>query len=239
MRADKLTTLDQVMEALKELSDPEKVTFKANKFGIHTSGSLGIYHKDLKELAKIILRDDQLALELFESGVYEARLLCSKLFNPKSITPQLIDQWIPAFDTWEICDSFCMSFIGQSNYAYEKIFEYAHKEAEFQKRASFTLMVGYHFGHKKAPNKDFEAFIPLLLQAANDERNFVKKAVNWALRTIGKRNIDLQKIALDCCDQLIQLNSKSATWIAKDAIRELTANKVNILDYPREIYRPR
>lgn len=117
-------TLDEVLDKLQKLANPEKIIFKEKKYGIIATKSLGIYMKDLKLLAKAIGKNDQLAIDLFESGIYEARLLCALLFNPKSITPKLIDQWIASFDTWEICDIYCMSFIGQSPYGYDKIFEY-------------------------------------------------------------------------------------------------------------------
>ena len=235
----KYQSKEEVITALKKLADPEKVIFKKKKYGIHSEGSLGIMQKDLKLLAKEIVKDDQLALELFDSGIYEARLLVPLLFKPKSITTALIDRWIECFDTWEICDSYCMSFIGQSKYSYDKVFEYVDKENEFQKRAGFVLMVGYHFGYKNAPNEDFQKFIPLILEGSQDERNFVKKAINWALRVIGKRNIDLNKEAIATAKRLFQSDSKSAQWIAKDAIKELESPKVNIQDYPRSIYRPK
>lgn len=235
----RLTTAEQVTAALKTLADSEKEIFKEKKFGISASNSLGIYMKDLKELAKRVEKSNVLALELFETGVYEARLLVPLLYQPKSITPELIDQWVACFDTWEICDSYCMSFIGQSEHAYDKIFEYVNHHSEFQKRAGFVLMVGHHFGHKEAPNTDFEAFLPLIKSEATDERNFVKKAVNWALRTIGKRNKDLNRLAINTARDILQLDSKSAQWIAKDAIKELVSTKVKVQDYPRSIYRPK
>lgn len=231
------TTTNEIISALQSLADPEKILFKEKKFGISASNSLGIYMKDLKALAKNTKKNDELALDLFGSNIYEAQLLLPLLFNPKSITPQLINQWVSCFDTWEFCDVFCMSFIGQSNYAYEKVFEFVSSELEFQKRAGFVLMVGYHFGHKNAPNTDFEAFLPIIKNHVADERNFVKKAINWALRTIGKRNIDLNKKAIIVAKEILQNNSKAAQWIAKDAIKELESPKVNIQDYPRSIYR--
>lgn len=234
----KYRSTEKVITALTKLADPEKVIFKEKKYGIHALDSLGIMQKDLKQLAKEIEKNDQLALELFDSGIYEARLLVPLLFKPKSITPELIDQWITCFDTWEICDSYCMSFIGQSPYSYSKVFKYVSKETEFQKRAGFVLMVGHHFGYKDAPNEDFQKFLPLILEACQDERNFVKKAVNWALRMIGKRNIDLNREAITTAKEILELDSKSAQWIAKDALKELESLKVNIQDYPRSIYRP-
>ncbi|WP_420579946.1 DNA alkylation repair protein [Reichenbachiella sp.] len=236
---NKLRTKTEVLSALQQLADPAKTLFKENKYGIKTSDSLGIYQKDLKALAKQIGKNDQLALDLFHTGLYEARLLVPLLFKPRSITSDLIDQWIACFDTWEICDSFCMSFIGQSQYCYDKIFEYVTKESEFQKRAGFVMMVGHHFGHKNARNEDFQKFFPLIKIGSEDERNFVKKAVNWALRTIGKRNRDLNQLALKTAHEILQMDSKTAQWIAKDAIKELESPKVNIQDYPRSIYRPK
>ncbi|MEO9964962.1 MAG: DNA alkylation repair protein [Reichenbachiella sp.] len=227
-----------VLTVLRELADPEIVTFKDEKYAIRVDNSLGIYIKDLKALAKEIKKDDKLALELFGSGVYEAQILCSKLFNPKSITPELIERWVSAFNSWELCDSFCMSFIGQSLNGYDKIFEYVLCEEEFQKRAGFVLMVGHHFGQKKAPNEDFIRMFPLLIEGAIDDRNFVKKAVNWALRTIGKRNKDLNKLALATAEEILRIDSATARWIAKDAIRKLSSPTVSIQDYPRDQYRP-
>lgn len=230
--------LSSILTQLHAMADPEVIDFKAKKYAIHADNSLGIYVKDLKALVRAIKKSDQLALDLFDTGVYEAQMLCSFLFNPKSITPELIDHWVAAFNTWEICDSFCMSFIGQSSYAYDKVFEYVKSEHEFQKRAGFVLMVGHNFGQKNAPNQDFINFLALIKEASTDERNFVKKAVNWALRTIGKRNRDLNKLALETANEILEMDSKSAQWIAKDAIKEFNSPKLNIQDYPRSIYRP-
>lgn len=238
LNTPKLDQLDTVLAQLRLLADPDVVAFKSKKYGINGHGHMGIYHKQLKDLSKQIVKSNELALALFDTGLYEARILCSKLLHPKSITPSLIDQWIAVFDTWEICDSFCMSFIGQTAYSYDKIFDYENHPGEFQRRAAFTLMVGYNFGHKKAPNEDFISFLPLIKRAASDERNFVKKAVNWALRTIGKRNKDLNVVALACAEELLNMESKSAIWIAKDAIRELSNPGLKTQDYPRAIYRP-
>ncbi|WP_422362025.1 DNA alkylation repair protein [Reichenbachiella sp.] len=235
----KLTTPQEVLSALRDLGNPDTITFKEKKYAIRTENSLGIYQKDLKALAKRVGKNDQLALDLFDSGLYEARLLVPLLFKPRSITPTLIDQWIACFDTWEICDSYCMSFIGQSPHCYEKVFEYVDKESEYQKRAGFVLMVGYHFGHKNAPNEEFQKFLPLIIEGSEDERNFVKKAINWALRVIGKRNIDLNAQAITTAQQILKSSAKSAQWIAKDALKELQSPKVNIQDYPRSIYRPK
>ncbi len=226
----------RVMERLQGLANPEKVEFKAKKFGINTSNSLGIYHSDLKVLAKEIGNNDTLALQLFDSGIYEARILASKVFSPKSITSELADKWIQAFDTWEICDSFCMGLISKSDCAVEKALEWVNRTNEFEKRAGFVLMASYGFADKKASNALFEQFLPILIEGSNDNRIYVKKAVNWALRNIGKRNIDLHAKAIETSKQILEIDHPAAQWIAKDALRELEKSGLTLLGYPRSIY---
>ncbi len=233
----------EVIVELKRLADQDKVQFKQKKFGVIAQNALGVYHKDLKELAKRCGRkspeNDALALALFDSGIYEGRLLCSKLYNPKNVTEELAEKWVRSFENWEICDSFCMSFLGASELAYSKVFEWTKRNEEFQKRAGFTLMVGYCFANKNAENNQIEAFIPVIEQAIDDDRIYVKKAVNWALRSIGKRNKDLHQLAIESANRILLNECKSAQWIAKDALRELNKENLNILDYPRSIYRPK
>lgn len=232
-------TLEQVINKLHELAEPEKVLFKKQKFAVAAENSLGVYQKDLKALAREIGKNQELALQLFDSGIYEARILCSKIFPPENLTEQLLEKWVVTFENWEICDSFCMGLIAKSSFAIPKALEWTSREREFEKRAGFAIIAAYCMADKKAPNETFEQFLPLIKKAANDERNFVKKAVNWALRNIGKRNIDLNAKAIKVAREIEQLDTKAARWIAKDAIRELSKEGVNILDYPRDIYRPK
>lgn len=236
-------SLNLIITELEQLANKDKIAFKKAKFGIVANNSLGVYHKDLQELAKKYGKkspeNDLLAQQLFDSGIYEARLLCSKLFNPKNITNELAEKWVTSFENWEICDSFCMSFMGASPIAYTKILEWTAREEEFQKRAGFTLMVGYSFANKNEENAVFEQFIPIIERSVNDERIYVRKAVNWALRSIGKRNVDLQIKAIECANRILKNETKAAQWIASNALKELQAEKINILDYPRTIYRPK
>lgn len=236
-KADKLSSYSEVMECLYELEDKEKVIFKEKKFGVVSKNSLGIYHKDLKTIAKDIGRNNALALQLFDSGVYEARLLCSKIFRPKDVTEELMEKWVKTFENWEICDSFCMGLFSKSDFAVVKIKEWSERPEEFQKRAAFAILSSYCMADKKASNSVFEAFFEIIKREANDERLYVKKAVNWALRSIGKRNIDLNRKAIEVANEILTFGSKPAIWIAKDAIRKLEMENVNILDYPRAIYR--
>lgn len=231
-------TFEQIIALLKELGDKNKIIFKEQKFGIISNNSLGIYHKDLNQIAKRIGKNNQLAIELFDSGIYEARILCSKLFNPKDITKNLMEKWVVTFENWEICDSFCMGLFSKSKYAVPKAIEWTERNREFEKRAGFAIIASYCMADKKAGNEVFEGFFPIIKREINDDRIYVKKAVNWALRNIGKRNEDLRNSAIEIANEIAKLESKSAKWIAKDALRELESKKLNILDYPREIYRP-
>ena len=227
----------EIIERLYDLQNAEKVIFKKNKFGIISKNSLGIYHKDLKIIAKDIGKDNKLALQLFDSGIYEGRLLCSKMFKPKDVTEQLMEKWVKTFENWEICDSFCMGLFSKSKFALAKILEWTKRESEFEKRAGFAILASYCMADKKSDNKLFEQFLPIIKREANDERLYVRKAVNWALRNIGKRNIDLNRKAIETANEILKFKSKSAQWIAKDAIRKLESENVKILDYPRNIYR--
>lgn len=200
---------------------------------------MGIYHKDLKLLAKEIGQNNQLALELFDTEIYEARILCSKVYNPIDITEELMEKWVATFENWEICDSFCMGFFAQSKYALLKTEEWSKRDEEFIKRASFTIMASYGFADKKASNMVFERFLEIIQREVYDDRIYVKKAVNWALRNIGKRNIDLNKKAIITANKILKNPSKSAQWIAKNALKELEQENPKILDYPRDIYRPK
>ncbi|HAW18708.1 MAG TPA: DNA alkylation repair protein [Flavobacteriales bacterium] len=231
-------TSTEIITRLNALKDPEKVIFKQKKFGVVANNSLGVYHKDLKALAKEIGMNSALAIELFDTGIYEGRLMCSKLCRPKELTFDLVEKWTATFENWEICDSFSMGVYARSPLAVSMIEQYKNDESEFERRAAFATMAGYCMADKKASNDVYEQFLPWLLHAATDDRIYVKKAVNWALRSIGKRNRDLNKLAIDTAKKMLEMDSKSAIWIAKDAIKELAGESVNVLDYPRSIYRP-
>jgi 3-methyladenine DNA glycosylase AlkD len=226
-------TYTEVIACLDELKDAEKVIFKEKKFGIVSNNSLGIYHKELKMIAKEIGQDNELALQLFDSGIYEGRILCSKIFRPKDVTEQLMEKWVRTFENWEICDSFSMGLFAKSQFAIPKIVEWTKRKPEFEKRAGFTSIASYCMADKKSNNEVFEQFFPIIKREANDERLYVKKAVNWALRNIGKRNIDLNKKAIKVANEILKYESKSAQWIAKDAIKELEKDDVRMSNYPR------
>jgi len=230
-------TYEEIMEALHELQSPEKVLFKEKKYGIVSNNSLGIYHKELKIIAKEIGKNDQLAIQLFDSNIYEARLLCSKIFTPKNLTESLMEKWVKTFENWEICDSFCMALFAKSKLAIPKINEWTERENEFEKRAGFATIAAFCLADKNASNDVFEQFLSLIQREANDNRLYVKKAANWALRNIGKRNSDLRRKAISTANEILTLNTPSAKWIAKNALHELEKENLRISDYPRSIYR--
>ena len=213
------------------------ISQKQKKFGVVADNSLGIYHRDLNALLKLIPRESKLAIELFDSNIYEARLLCSKIFPPKNLTESLMEKWVSTFNNWEICDSFSMVLFARSKFALAKAVEWSERPKEFEKRAGFAIMAAYCNAEKKADNVVFIRFFPLILREAHDDRLYVKKAISWALRSIGKRNIDLKEMAIDCANKMFLLESRSAKWIAKDVLRELERDDVRISDYPRSVYR--
>ncbi len=230
-------TYNEIIECLYDLKDEEKVIFKEKKFGIISNNSLGIYHKELKLIAKEIGQNNELALQLFDSGIYEGRLLCSKMFKPKDVTEALMEKWVKTFENWEICDSFCMGLFSKSSFALSKILEWTEREPTFQKRAGFAIIASYCMADKNSENELFEQFFDLIKREANDNRVYVKKAVNWALRNIGKRNIDLNKSAIAVSKELLEFESSSAKWIAKNALNELQKDNIRMSDYPRTKYR--
>ena len=228
--------LDETLNRLQAMADPEIVAIKQRKFGISATQSLGIYQKDLETVAKDIGTDSRLAHQLFETGVYEARLLCSKICDPACISSDQMNHWVTAFENWEICDSFCMGCFTRTRDGLSNAFAWTESTEEYVKRAGFVVMAAYGFANKTAPNSLFEQFFMPIEREAFDERTYVKKAVNWALRNIGKRNSDLRTSAKTVAYRLLASTSKSSKWIARNAINELERVDVHMLNYPRSIY---
>jgi len=177
----------------------------------------------LRDLAKPHRHDHALAFALWAQPIHEAQLLAVLTADPQQFTPDLMDAWITDFDTWDICDQACLNVFRRTPYAFDKVTAWADREPEFERRAAFALVATLGVHAKKEPDATFLALLPLIDQAADDHRNFVKKAVNWALRQIGKRRSEtLLSAALDLAEDLSTRESKSARWIGKDALRELS-----------------
>lgn len=214
----------RVIRKLKSLSSPEAVV-GMSKFGINPENTYGISIPKLREIAKDIGKNHQLALELWKSGIHEARILASFIDEPEKVTENQLEKWVRDFDSWDVCDQVCNLF-EKTPYAYQKAIEWTDRKEEFIKRAAFALMAGLAVHDKKASNEQFEQFFQLIKKAATDDRNFVKKAGNWALRNIGKRNKALNKRAIEIAREIQEIKSKTAKWIASDALRELSSQAI-------------
>jgi 3-methyladenine DNA glycosylase AlkD len=216
---------EEILSRLHALANPDNVA-GMGRYGINTQDTLGISIYTLRPLAKEIGQDHDLALALWDSGIHEARILASYVDEPARVTDAQLERWVADFDSWDVCDQVCDLF-GKTPFAYQKAFEWSQRQEEFVKRAGFVLMAELAARDKKAPDEKLAEFLPVIARESTDERNFVKKAVNWALRNIGKRNPHLNELAIETAGQIRQtFGSKSARWIAADALRELKGEKV-------------
>jgi 3-methyladenine DNA glycosylase AlkD len=191
------------------------------RYGIPSSNALGVTVANIRLLAKRIGRDHDLAAALWDSGVYEARMLTSFIDDPERVTPAQMDRWCRDFDNWAICDTLCFHLFDRTPHAFDKIRRWSDKRAEFEKRAAFALLASVALHDKRSGDSPFADCLPLIERAASDERNFVKKSVSWALRAVGKRNTALQASALKVAQRLAASADASERWVGKDALREL------------------
>jgi len=198
------------------------------RYGIITQGkAFGIPAPELNKMAKTYKNNQPLAEELWNTGYHEARRLATLISDKKQFSSELMDKWTLEFYSWDICDSACFHTFRYLPFADEKIFEYAVSEAEFVRRTAFSLIAGLAVNAKKAPDEQFLNYLPLIERYSYDNRNFVRKAVNWALRQIGKKNKNLLPPALELAEKLSASPDKTTAWIGRDAARELS--KKNIL----------
>lgn len=196
------------------------------RFGSNPKNAYGVPVPVLRQIAKETGKNHLLAQRLWSSGVHEARILASMVDSPENVTEEQMESWVEEFDTWDICDQCCSNLFDKTGFAVQKAVEWSKREGEFVKRAGFVLMATMAVHDKNAEDEKFLKFLPIIKKGAVDERNFVKKAVNWALRQIGKRNPNLNEYAIKAARDIKNMDSKSAKWIASDAIRELTGKNV-------------
>jgi 3-methyladenine DNA glycosylase AlkD len=212
--------VQQTIQQLKQKSDPLHLQ-GMKRFGIVNSTALGVSMPKVRQLAKEIKTDQVLSRELWETGIHECRILASMIGDPQLVTPQQMDHWVADFQSWDVCDQVCGNLFDRTPYAVDKALEYSLSGKEYIKRAGFVLMAEFAVHDKKAGNDQFIPFFSIIEREAWDDRNFVKKAVNWALRQIGKKNRNLHHLAIECAKRIAQQESKAAKWIAKDALKEL------------------
>jgi 3-methyladenine DNA glycosylase AlkD len=217
--------IQYVLDKLKRHANPHNVAGMA-RFGINPKNTYGIGIPVLRAMAKEIGVDHTIAIALWQSGIHEARILAGMVDDPATVTRQQMEQWARDLDSWDVCDQVCMNLFRKTEYAYQMARAWSTREEEFVKRAGFTLMATLAVNDKKVPDEAFRQFLAVIKNNAHDERNYVKKAVNWALRQIGKRNKSLNKLSIKEAENIMRINAKSARWIAKDALRELKSEAV-------------
>jgi 3-methyladenine DNA glycosylase AlkD len=214
------TRLDLALGRLRAQARPDQLDAMA-RFGLTGAGRLGLAVPTLRALARELKRDHELALALWDTGIPDAQILAGMVAEPARLTAAQMDRWVAGMQAWDVCDQACLNAFVKSPLAWEAIPRWAAREPEFEKRAGFALLAVAAVHQKQRPDGDFIARLPLIEAAASDERNFVKKAVNWALRQIGKRSPPLCEQALTVAERLCERGEKSARWIGSDARREL------------------
>lgn len=220
-----MTTLDEVLNKLNEKAKSDQLEGMA-RFGIVGDQRMGVSVPDMRNIAKEIGKDHQLALELWDTGIPEAMIVAGMVAEPDKLTEEQMEDWVVDINSWDICDQVCMNLFEKSPYVEQKIFEWSAREEEFVKRTAYALIACLAWHDKDASDQAFTKYFPVIKNGSTDDRNFVKKAVNWALRNIGKRNIELNQAAIQVAREIQAVDSKSARWIASNAIRELESDKV-------------
>jgi 3-methyladenine DNA glycosylase AlkD len=215
---------EALLARLRAHANPINVAGMA-RYGINTTGTLGVPVYILRGIAKEVGRDHAVALELWDSGIHEARILATLVDDPAQVTVRQMDRWARDLDSWDVCDQACHNLFRYTPMAFAKAAQWAHRQPEFVRRAGFSIMAGLATKDKQGSDDVFAAFLPLIAEAAGDDRNMVKKSVNWALRQIGKRNLRLHKLAIAAAVEIGKQDSRSARWIAADALRELRNEK--------------
>jgi 3-methyladenine DNA glycosylase AlkD len=217
--------LDEILEQLNGIADPSRLSGMA-RYGIATDKALGITVTELRRLARTIGRDHDLAAELWETEIHEARMLATLVDEPARVTDAQIEAWVRDLASWDLCDGLCGNLLDRTPFAFDKAIEWSQRDEEFVKRAGFALMACTAVHRKDVGDDRFEAFLPIIRAEATDGRNYVKKAVSWGLRQIGKRSPGLNRAAIETATQIRAIDSRAARWIGSDALRELTSDAV-------------
>jgi 3-methyladenine DNA glycosylase AlkD len=221
----RLWTKADILRELKALADP-RVRAKMAYFGVNVPKAHGICAPVLHRFARHIGRNHELAEQLWASGGHEAKILAALIGDPGKVTPQKMDRWARDFDSWDVVDSACRYLYAFASPAWSKVDAWSRRPEEFVKRAAFSLMAYLSYLDKKSPDARFVRLLRVIERESDDERNFVRKAVNWALRQIGKRNLRLNRAAIGAAKRIRRRETRAARWIAADALRELKSDAV-------------
>lgn len=217
----------EVIQQLESLSDPTAIA-GMRRFAIQTKNTYGVSIPRLRKMARQIGGSHSLAQRLWASGIHEARILASMVDDPEVVTEGQMERWVKNFDAWDVCDQCCNNLFYKTKLAYQKAVQWSGRNEEFVKRAGFVLMAVLAVHDKEVSDREFVKFLSITRSEATDDRNFVKKAVNWALRQIGKRNLNLNGMAIKIAKEIREIDSKAAKWIASDALRELTSKAIQV-----------
>ena len=212
-----------VLASLERVSSAKVRKDMSTRYGIHTKKAFGVMMRDMQKVAKSIGVSHELALALWDTGWYEARMVASMIDDPAKVTAAQMDRWCKTFDNWAICDTVCFKLFDRTPHAWTKVTQWSGKRDEFVKRTAFALLWALSMHDRRSGDAPFLRGLVLIERAADDERNFVKKAVNMALRAVGKRNPALKKAAMAVAQRLAGSQDATARWIGKDAIRELAS----------------
>jgi 3-methyladenine DNA glycosylase AlkD len=223
--ASLVASAEEVLEKLRAMARPEQLEGMA-RYGMKTEARLGVSVPNMRKLAKELGRNHELALALWQTGIAEARIVAALIDEVELVTERQMEDWVLGIDSWDVCDQVCMNLFEKSPLARKKINDWSEREEEFVKRTAFSLIACLAWHDKGAEDARFIEFFPAIKRGATDERNFVKKAVNWALRNIGKRNPRLNCAAVDLAREIREIDSRAARWVASDALRELESEGV-------------
>ena len=215
----------EVVRTLKAMGDPSRLE-GMSRFGIDTNRAVGVSVTELRRVARDLGHDHDLAAALWASGVHEARILASLVDEPARVSEAQMEAWVADLDSWDVCDGVCGNLFDRTPFALDKAVEWSTREPEFEKRAAFALMAWAAVHRKDLPDAAFASVLPVIREQATDDRNYVKKAISWALRQIGKRSVELNGRAIRTAEQIGRMDTRSARWIARDALRELGSDAV-------------
>ena len=217
-----MKSVEEVIEKLKLRANPDQLE-GMSRYGMEVESRLGVRVPEMRAIAKEIGKDHQLALELWQTGIDEAKMVASMIDVPEEVTEDQMEAWVRDFNSWDVCDQVCMNLFDKTPLAWVKIHDWAKRDEEYVKRAGYALIACLAWHNKGAADEEFIRLFSVIKNGATDERNYVKKAVSWALRNIGKRNTDLNDLALKVAREMLEMDSKPAKWIAGDATRDLTS----------------
>ncbi len=220
-----MASVEEVIKKLKAKARPDHVEGMA-RYGMTAEQRLGVSVPDMRKIAREAGKDHKLALGLWATGIPEARIVAAMVDRPEELTEEQMEEWVAGINSWDVCDQVCMNLFKKSPLAWKKVVDWSEREEEFVRRAAYALIACLAWHDKGAADAEFIRLFPVIKRGATDERNYVKKAVSWALRNIGKRGSDLNRAVLAVAEEIGRMDSKAARWIAADVIKELKSEAV-------------